>query len=157
MRIAAIILGVLALIATAVGIFFYWIGSALICLDACPPVSSVGPQLLRAAALSLGPGLLLSLAACILSLAVLRAQGRSTAFIVTLVTPFVAIALAALILYIAGGSLTPVAAGPADVAPANRQVSSDWVNATRYAVMPLVIWPLISLIAALLRPVQRRS
>lgn len=157
MRIAAIILGALALVATAAGIFFYWIGSALICLDVCPPVSSAGQQLSSAAALSLGPGLLLSLAACILSLIALRAQGRSTAFIVTLATPFVAIALAALVLYIAGGSLTPVAAGPTDAAPADRQVSSDWINATRYAVMPLVIWPLVSFIAALLRPAKRQG
>ena len=157
MRIAAIILSALALVATAAGIFFYWIGSAFICFDVCPPVSFAGQRILSAAALTLGPGLLLSLAACILSLIALRAQGRSTAFVIALATPFVVIALAALILYIGGGSLTPVAAGPTDVAPANRQVSFDWLNATRYAVMPLVIWPLVSLIAALLRPAQRQS
>ncbi|HEU0026666.1 MAG TPA: hypothetical protein VFQ25_06075 [Ktedonobacterales bacterium] len=153
MRIAAIILGALALVATAGGIFFYWIASAFICFDVCPPVSFVGQRLSSAAALSLGPGLLLSLAACILSLLALRAQGRSTAFLVTLAAPFVVIIAAVLILYVAGGSLTPVAvSGPPEVAPANRQVSSDWLNATRYAVMPLIIWPLVSFIAVLLRP-----
>ncbi len=157
MRRTAIILSALAVFALGAGMFAYWIGSAFICFDVCPPVSLAGQLLLRVVGVTLCPGLLLSLTACILSLTVLRAQGRSTAFLVSLMTPFVVIAVAALILYIAGGSLTPVAAGPADVAPANRQVSSDWINATRYAVMPLVIWPLVSLIAILLRPAQRRS
>ncbi len=158
MRIAAIILGGLALAGTATGIFFYWIGSAFICFDVCPPVSSIGPQLLRAAALSLSPGLLLSLAAWILSLITLRAGGRSTAFLVTLLTPIIVIIAAALTLSIAGGSFTPVAvSGPPEVAPAGRQVSTDWINATRYAAAPLVIWPAATCIAILSRPAKPRG
>ena len=120
MRIAAIILGVLALLASAGGIFAYWIGSAFICVDVCPPVSFASQQLPVLAAFTLGPGILLSLAAWILSLLYVRSQGRWTFFIALIVTP-VAVAIAvALILYLAGGSFTPVAnAGPSDVAPAN--------------------------------------
>lgn len=158
MRIAAIILGAIALLTIQVEVFFFWISSAFICFDACPPVSSIGPQLLHTAALSLGSGLLLSLVAWILSLIVLRAEGRSTAFLVTLLTPIVVIIAAALTLYIAGGSFTPVAAtGGESPAPADPQVSSDWIRATSYAVFPLIIWPFVSFITALWRLVRPRG
>ncbi len=158
MRITSIILSPLAAFALIAGMFAYWIGSVVICIDACPSVSLAGQPLLRVVGVTLGPGQLLALAACIVSLLVLRAQDRSTTFLVALMAPFIVFAVAALVLYIVGGSLTPVAAaGWESVAPPDRQVSPDWINATRYAVMPIVIWPLVSLIALLLSPAQRRS
>lgn len=140
------------MLAIAGGVFVYWIGSAFICVDACPPISSANQQLPVLVAITLGPGLLLSLSAWILSLLYTRSQNRPRFFIAIIATP-VAVALAlALILYITGGSFTPVAvSGPLEVAPASRQISSDWLNATRYAVIPLIIWPLVSFIAALPR------
>ena len=158
MKIAAIIFGALAFVATAGGVFLFWVSSAFVCFDVCPPVSLAGRQLTGAAALTLGPGLLLSLAAWILTLIALRAEGRSAAFLVTLLTPVVVIIVAALTLYIAGGSFAPVAnSGPPEVAPADRQVSSDWISATRYAAIPLIIWPLVSLIEVLIALRQRRN
>lgn len=155
MRIAAIIVSVLALIAMAGGVFFFWIVSAFMCFDVCPSVTFAGQQLPRIIALTLGPGVILSLAAWIISLLYTRANGRSAVFIVTLIAPIVLAIAVILILLLAGGSLTPVAvSGPPEVAPANRQVSIDWLDVTRYAVMPLVIWPLISLIVAIPRPAK---
>jgi hypothetical protein len=155
MRLAAIILSVLAFFALGAGIFFYWVGSAFICFDVCPPVSSAGQQLLRVVTVSLGPGLLLALAAWITGLLYLRAGGRRGAYIATLVTPLVLVAVVALIMLLAGGSLTPVAvAGPPEIAPAYRQLSSDWLNVTRYAVTPLAIWAVVIFIAVLLRPAR---
>ncbi len=158
MRLAAIIVSVLAIVTMAGGIFMFWIVSAYMCFDVCPSVTSAGQQLPRIIALTLGPGFLLSLAAWVLSLFYTRSQGLAPVFIASIVTPIAVAIAVALILYFAGGSFAPLAvSGPPEVAPADRQVSSDWLNVARYAVMPLVIWPLVSLIAALLRSSQPRG
>ena len=158
MRITAILLGGLALLAIAGGIFVYWLGSTFICVDVCPPISSANQQLPVLVAVTLGPGLLLSLAAWILSLLYTRSQNRPRFFIAIILTPVAAALAVALILYITSGSFTPIAvSGPPEVAPASRQISSDWLNATRYAVIPLIIWPLVSFIAALPRPANRQG
>lgn len=153
MRLTAIILSVLAFFALVSSIFIYWFGSAFFCFDVCQPASSVGPQLLRLGAMIFGPGLIISLVAWIFALLYVRAEGHTIAFIVILATPFVVVAVAALIMLLAGGSLTPVAvSGPPEVALAERQLSADWLNVTRYAVAPLFIWPVVTFIAALPRP-----
>ena len=158
MRLAAILLGIFALLAIAGGIFAYWIGSAFLCVDVCPPVSFAEQQLPVLAAFTLGPGLLLSLAAWILSLLYVWSQGRTTIFIALLTTPLIVAIAGVLILLLAGGSLTPVAvSGPPEVAPADRQISSEWLDVTRYAVLPLLLWPLVSFLAALLLPAQSRG
>ena len=76
MRLTSVILSALAFFTLVGGVYFYWIGSAFICFDNCPPVSIASQQLLRLVAVALGPGLLLSFAAWILSLLYTRSQNR---------------------------------------------------------------------------------
>jgi hypothetical protein len=152
MKLAALILSILALLATLGGMFAYGVGAAFICFDVCPPVSSASQQLPILTAATLGPGYLLSLAAWIVGLLYIRGQGRVAWFIVLMVTPLVVVAAIVALLLIVGGSLAPVAvAGPAEVAPTDRQISVDWLTATTYAIIPLIAWPIVSLAAALTR------
>jgi hypothetical protein len=151
-KVAALIVNILAALAALGGMFVYALGSTFICVDVCPSVSSASQQLPVVAGVTLGPGILLSLAACILSMLYVRSQGRPVWFVLTLVTPLAVGATIVTLLLLLGGSLTPVAvSGPADVAPADRQVSVTWLTATTYAVIPLLVWPLVSLAAALTR------
>lgn len=153
-RVAAIILGILALIAMAAGIFFYWIGAALICFDVCPSAASAGQSLSRMVLITLVPGLVVSFVAWILSLNLARVEDRSAAFLITLVAPIAVAITGAAILYIAGGSFTPVSVSDS---PGYSHVSAQWVSATSSAITALVLWPLVSLITALMRPGKSRS
>lgn len=149
MKLAALIVSILAIMGVAVGVFVYWIGSALVCVDVCPPVSSAGQQVGSVFAVTLGPGLLLTLVAMALTLLAARGEGHGALRGALIASPFVAAIAALAVLLLAGGSLTPVAAGPVDVPLDARQVSSDWMNATRYAVLPLLVWPLMTLVATI--------
>ncbi|HEU0026665.1 MAG TPA: hypothetical protein VFQ25_06070 [Ktedonobacterales bacterium] len=150
MRTAAIILSVLALTVTALGMLAYVYGESFLCFSRCPSVSSAGEAVVVWGAIALGPALLLSLVAWILSLLLARARGRSTAFIVTLMTPIAVIAAGALILYLIGGVAPVAAAGDMTFPPADRQVSDGWVGASFVAPGPLIIWPLVSFVVALM-------
>lgn len=153
MRLTAIILAALATLALAGGIFGYWIGVGLTCFDVCPPAATFTGTWLRMLAIFLGPGLLLSLAATVFAVLSLVASGRTTATFIAVAAPVVAVVAADLILLIVAGSLTPLAsAGPSDVAEAQRQLSQPWLGATSYAVIPLLIWPLATFLAVLIRP-----
>lgn len=153
MRLTAIILAGIGTLALGAGIFGYWIGAALTCFDVCPPASTFTPTWLRMLGLFLGPGLLLSLVASVLAIVSLRAEGRSTALIIAIAAPIVALGAWALLMYFSAGSFTPLAnPGPAEVAVADRQLSHDWLNGVNYAVIPLVVWPLATFLAALIRP-----
>lgn len=153
MRLTAIILAGIGTLALGAGIFGYWIGVGLACFDVCPPASTFTPTWLRMIGIFLGPGLLISLAASVFAILALRAEGRSTALIVAIAAPLVALIAAALLMYFGAGSFTPLAnPGPAEVAEAQRQLSHDWLNGTNYAVIPLVLWPLATFLATLIRP-----
>jgi hypothetical protein len=104
-------------------------------------------------AIFLGPGLLLSLAASVVSILAMRADGRTTALIVTSAAPLIALVAVALLMYFVAGSFTPLAnPGPPEVAAVDRQLSQTWLSGVSYAVIPLVFWPLATFLATLIRP-----
>jgi hypothetical protein len=153
MRLTAIILAGLATLAVAGGIFGYWVGAAFTCFDVCPPAATFSGTWLRMLAIFLGPGLLLSLGATGFAILSLVSEGRTTATFVVVAAPIVAVVAMDLILIFVAGSLAPLAtAGSPDVAEAQRQLSQPWLGGTSYAVIPLIVWPLATCLAALIRP-----
>jgi hypothetical protein len=160
MRRAAVIVAMLAFIATMVGMLIYWLSTSFLCFDVCPSVGSAIQLVVSGAVASLAPGVILSFAAWVLCFFAIRGQ-RRVALLLTLllVTPVVVVLISALMLFLAGGSsFAPVAAaGGETLPPAQRQVTAVWVSSAAYSAGPLLFWPVVSLVVALLTAPRSRG
>jgi hypothetical protein len=148
MKVAALVWCILALLTGLVCWVAYLIGLLAICFDTCLPVSSATPQLFAIAGVTLGPGILVSLLAWILSLLYLRGQRRGIWFRILAITPLMAVVAAIPILYLTGHSLIPVADfGEPGVVFPQPLIDRNWLSATAYAIIPLMIaWPTACLV-----------
>lgn len=154
MKITAIAMGIVATIAMGAAIYFYWILQALICFDACPSVAEAGAIIGRSALYTLAPAVVVAGVSWAITLRLARAQNRATAFVLVLIAPMIVTMVGVAILFFVGGSLTPVGIS---YPPGNSQVSTHWLAAVDYAIVPLIVWPLFSLIMAFPTAPARRA
>lgn len=136
MRVTALILAAIATLTMDAGIFIYWAQTAFACFDVCPPASTFANTWLRMLATSVLPGIILAVAASVVAIIALRAERRSAALVVAVLTPILSAVAVALTLYFVAGGFTPLAnPGPPEVAPQDRQLWQPWIGGTAYAVL----------------------
>jgi hypothetical protein len=157
MKIAALVWSVLAIAAALIACIAYQLGLATICFDVCLPLSAAGPELAHVITGTLGPSVLCSLLAWILSLFYLYGQRRRVWFSVLAVTPLIVVLAALLTLYLTAGSLTPIADTSLTIVPPEPLISRSWLSDTPGAIIWLAVWPIMSFLAALTRQQARAS
>lgn len=146
MLLVSVILVALATVALDIGVFYYLVDMIFSCSHQyCSPLAGYAEVFLGTATTTLGPGLVLTVAATFCALFALRRASQSQSRFMLVAIPVVAVIFAAL-MTAGSGSLLPFAATAyARYDPTFATlVSPDWVGAATWAALPLAFWPIAS-------------